>query len=124
MSIDHWPCSTRCDFDRAWCIVASWYNEEAARDMIQQELNMINQVSDDSEEVKQLVEEGFDSFLSRRALAFAELDIDNARAILIADQMDKEEEEEDQRQQQQQQQLEQQQQAQEERAMRSLYDKK
>jgi hypothetical protein len=88
------------------------YNEEAAREMIQQELNMINQVSDESEEVKQLVEEGFDSFLSRRALAFAELDIDNARAILIADQMDEEEEEEDQRQQQQQQQ----QQEQEERA--------
>jgi thiol-disulfide isomerase/thioredoxin len=92
------------------------YNEEAAKDMIQQELTMINQIHDDMEEVKQLVEEGFDPFLSRRALAFAELNIDDARAILLADQMDEEEEEqaeaqEQQRQydQQQQQQLEQEQ---------------
>jgi hypothetical protein len=41
------------------------YNEEAVRDDSAR-VNMINQVSDDSvEEVKQLVEEGFDSF-SRR----------------------------------------------------------
>jgi thioredoxin-like negative regulator of GroEL len=39
------------------------------------------------------VSEGFDSFMSRRALAFAEQNMDDARAILIADQMDEEEEE-------------------------------
>jgi thioredoxin-like negative regulator of GroEL len=72
------------------------YNEEAATAMIQQELEMISAVSEDSEEVKQLVSEGFDSFLSRRALAFGDLDIDDARAILAADRMDEEEEEQQQ----------------------------
>jgi thioredoxin-like negative regulator of GroEL len=69
---------------------------------------MINRYPMILEEVKQLVEEGFDSFSVVTALAFAELDIDNARAILIADQMD---EEGGRRRSTQQQQLEQQQQA-------------
>jgi thioredoxin len=70
------------------------YNEKAARDMIQYELDLIANIPADCKEVQQLVEEGFDSFLSRRALAFAENNMDNARAILIADQMDEEEEKE------------------------------
>jgi thioredoxin-like negative regulator of GroEL len=44
-----------------------------------------------------LVAEGHDSFLSRRALAFAEMNVDDARAILLADQMDAEEEAEEAR---------------------------
>jgi thioredoxin 1 len=68
------------------------YNENAAREMIQQELDMISQISEDSEDVELLVSEGFDVFLSRRALAFAERNIDDARAILLADKMDAEEE--------------------------------
>ena len=70
------------------------FNEQAARDMVQTELDLINsQVPEDSPNVKALVEDGFDSFLSRRALAFAENNMEDARAILIADQMDQEEEE-------------------------------
>lgn len=69
------------------------YNEELARNMIQQELDIIQNVSEDSEEVKQLVAEGYDQFLARRALAFSDKDMDDARAILLADKLDEEEEE-------------------------------
>jgi thiol-disulfide isomerase/thioredoxin len=69
------------------------YNEQAARAMIQQELDLISNIPEDSENVKTLVEEGYDSFLSRRALAFADDNMDDARAILLADQLDAEEEE-------------------------------
>ena len=69
------------------------YNEQAARDMIQVELDLIANVPEDSDYVKQLVEEGYDSFLCRRALAFADGNMDDARAILLADKMDAEEEE-------------------------------
>ena len=68
------------------------YNEKAARDMIQMELDMISQIQEDSEDVQLLVSEGFDAFFVRRALAFTERNIDNARAILLADKMDEEEE--------------------------------
>lgn len=68
------------------------YDEDAAREMIQQELVFIEKVSVESEEVKQLVSEGHDLFMTRRALAFAEMNVDDARAILLADQMDAEEE--------------------------------
>jgi thioredoxin len=68
------------------------YDETAARQMIQQEIDMIAQVQEDSAQVQQLVGEGFDTFLSRRALAFAEMNMEDARAILLADQMDEEEE--------------------------------
>lgn len=68
------------------------YHEDAAREMIQQELQMIEKIPEDSSEVKQLVSEGYSTFLSRRALAFAENDLDNARAILLADEADEEEE--------------------------------
>ena len=66
-------------------------DEVAARELIQQELDRIQQVSEDSPEVQTLVSEGFDPFLSRRALAFAEMNMDDARAILLADQLDEEE---------------------------------
>jgi hypothetical protein len=80
------------------------YDEQAARSLLEQEVERIRQVSEDSESVRTLVGEGFDPFLTRRALAFADMDIDDARAILLADQMDQEEAEEEKRQQQQQQQ--------------------
>jgi len=71
------------------------FNESAAREMIQQELDLIESIQKDSEYVKTLTKEGFDEFLSRRALAFAENNLEDARAILMADQMDAEEEEEE-----------------------------
>jgi thioredoxin 1 len=68
------------------------FNEQAARDMIQMELDMISQIDPDSENVQVLVQEGYqDTLLVRRALAFADGNIDNARAILLADKMDEEE---------------------------------
>eukprot|EP00980_Cylindrotheca_fusiformis_P012556 scaffold3084_cov144-Cylindrotheca_fusiformis.AAC.4 len=70
------------------------YNENAARAMIQHELDLIAKIPPDSPEVKELEEEGFDTFLSRRALAFAENNMADARAILVADQMDEDEENE------------------------------
>jgi thioredoxin 1 len=68
------------------------YNETAACEMIQMELDMISQIQEDSDDVKSLVAEGYDSFFVRRALAFAERNINDARAILLADKMDEEEE--------------------------------
>jgi thioredoxin 1 len=68
------------------------YHEKAARDMIQMELDMISQIHEDSADVQLLVSEGFDSFFVRRALAFAERNVDDARAILLADKLDEEEE--------------------------------
>lgn len=69
------------------------FHEHAAREMIQLELEMIEQITEDCEEVQKLVSEGYeDTFLVRRALAFAERNIDDARAILIADKLDEEEE--------------------------------
>ena len=68
------------------------YDEDAAREMIRQELVFIEKVSKDAQEVKQLVSEGHDIFLVRRALAFAEMNVEDARAILLADQMDAEQE--------------------------------
>ena len=41
-----------------------------------------------------MVSEGFDPFFSRRSLAFAEMNVEDARAILVADQMDEDEERE------------------------------
>jgi len=61
------------------------YSETAARAMIQYELDMMETIPEDSEQVQQLVSEGHDSFLSRRALAFAEMNMEDARAILLAD---------------------------------------
>ena len=72
------------------------FNESAAREMIQQELDLIEAMPADSEEVQTLTGEGFDVFMSRRALAFAENNVEDARAILLADQMDAEEEEQEQ----------------------------
>jgi hypothetical protein len=69
------------------------FNESAARLMIQQELDLIDSIQIDSEDVQALTEEGYDEFLSRRALAFAESNLEDARAILMADQMDADEEE-------------------------------
>jgi len=69
------------------------YNEQAAREMIALELEMIAQIREDSEEVQQLVDEGWGKFMARRALAFAERNVADARAILMADKLDEEEEE-------------------------------
>ena len=68
------------------------FNESAARAMIQQELDLIASIPEDSEDVQKLVGEGFDVFMSRRALAFSENNLEDARAILLADKMDAEEE--------------------------------
>ena len=70
------------------------YFPDQARAMIQQELDMIEQVPADAPTVQTLVDEGFDPFLSRRALAFTDLNLEDARALLIAEQEDDEEEEE------------------------------
>ena len=82
------------------------FDRDAGRQMIQQELNMISQIPEDSPLVHALIAEGFDPFLSRRALAFAEANIADARAILLADKEDEEQqlrdEEEEARQQQEQ----------------------
>ena len=71
------------------------FNESAARAMLQQELDLIANIPEDSESVKTLTAEGFDVFMSRRALAFAENKLEDARAILLADQLDAKEEEEE-----------------------------
>lgn len=76
------------------------YSVSAAREMIQQELDLITTIPEDSDEVHQLISEGYDRFLSRRALAFAEMNMDDARAILMADMEDGEEEEQQRLQQQ------------------------
>jgi thioredoxin 1 len=68
------------------------YNETTASDMIRMELDMISQIQEDSDDVKTLVAEGYDSFFVRRALAFAERNVNDARAILLADKLDEEEE--------------------------------
>ncbi len=65
-------------------------NEEAARTIVHAEVSAIANVAEDSAEVQQLVSEGFDMFFARRSLAFSGMDIDNARAILIADAEDEE----------------------------------
>lgn len=72
------------------------FHEGKARELLQQELQRIQTVGAESPEVQQLVSEGHDAFLSRRALAFAEGDLDDARAILHADQMDEEAEQQQQ----------------------------
>jgi thiol-disulfide isomerase/thioredoxin len=65
-------------------------NEEAARTIVEAEVAATANVAEDSPEVQQLVSEGFDMFFARRSLAFSGMDIDNARAILIADAEDEE----------------------------------
>ena len=73
-------------------------NEEAARAIVEAEVSAIANVAEDCEEVQQLVSEGFDTFFARRSLAFSGMDIDNARAILVADAEDEEAEVEAQQQ--------------------------
>jgi len=68
------------------------FDESAARAMIQTELDLIAAIPEDSEDVQTLVGEGFEVFMSRRALAFSENNLNGARAILLAEQMDAEEE--------------------------------
>ncbi len=66
-------------------------NEAAARSIIQAEIDAITGVSENCAEVKQLVEEGYtDIFFVRRSLAFSEMNVDDARAILEADREDEE----------------------------------
>ncbi len=66
-------------------------NEAAARSIIQAEIDAISGVSEDCAEVKQLIEEGYkDVFFVRRSLAFSEMNVDDARAILDADREDEE----------------------------------
>uniref|UniRef100_A0A7S4R534 Thioredoxin domain-containing protein n=1 Tax=Ditylum brightwellii TaxID=49249 RepID=A0A7S4R534_9STRA len=66
------------------------YNEHAARELISAEIEAISAIAEDAEEVKELISEGHDEFLVRRALAFAEMNVGDARAILLADREDEE----------------------------------
>ena len=68
-------------------------NIDAAKQMIILEKHAIESVSEDSIEVQQLLSEGYDLTLSRRALAFTENNVDNARAVLMADEEDEMQEE-------------------------------
>ena len=64
-------------------------NEEAARSIVHTELNAVSGVPEDCDVVRKLVDEGHgDVFLVRRALAFSEMNVDDARAILVADRED------------------------------------
>ncbi|KAL7484965.1 hypothetical protein ACHAW6_010564 [Cyclotella cf. meneghiniana] len=63
-------------------------DQQLARKIVQAEVDAISAVSEDCDEVKQLVSEGFNPFFSRRSLAFADMNVDDARAILLADQED------------------------------------
>lgn len=65
-------------------------DEEAARSIVQSEVDAMARVPEDCPEVTQLVDEGFDAFFVRRSLAFSEMNVDNARAILMADREDEE----------------------------------
>jgi len=67
------------------------YNEEKAREIIQYEIDAVKEkVPDDSTEVKTLIDEGFDSTMVKRALALTDMNMDDARAVLIAEQEDEE----------------------------------
>ncbi|KAL3785263.1 hypothetical protein HJC23_002718 [Cyclotella cryptica] len=63
-------------------------DQDLARKIVQAEVDAISGVSEDCDEVKQLVSEGFNPFFSRRSLAFSDMNVDDARAILLADQED------------------------------------
>jgi len=63
---------------------------DGAKSIVQNEIDAISNISEDSEEVKQLVDEGYDTFFVRRSLAFSDMNVDNARAILLADKEDEE----------------------------------
>jgi thioredoxin len=76
--------STRKDKDEE----ESSFDVDAARKMIQDELQYINSIPEDDDRVKLLVAEGFDTFLVRRALAFVEGDVNDARAVLEAERED------------------------------------
>jgi len=65
-------------------------DETLARELILAERDAIRGVTEDCDEVKQLVSEGHDALLSRRALAFTDMNVDDARAILVADEEDEE----------------------------------
>lgn len=64
------------------------FDEDYARQLILAEQEAIRNIAKDCDEVKQLASEGHDALLVRRALAFADMNVDNARAILVADQED------------------------------------
>ena len=65
-------------------------DKDSAKSIVQNEIDAISNISEDSEEVKQLVDEGYDIFFVRRSLAFSDMNVDNARAILLADKEDEE----------------------------------
>jgi thioredoxin-like negative regulator of GroEL len=67
-------------------------NQEAALETLQYELDLIATISSDSPNVQALVQEGYDEFLSRRALALTGNVMEDAKAVLIADQLDEQEE--------------------------------
>ena len=76
---------------------AAVFDKAAARSVVTNELNAVSGIPEDWDEVRALMDEGRtdDVFLASRALAFS--DIDDARAILVADREDEEAEEEEER---------------------------
>jgi len=70
-------------------------NETAARAIIQNEIDAVASVPEDCDELITLTDEGHDSKLARRALAFADRSLPTARAILYADEEDAREEAEE-----------------------------
>lgn len=66
---------------------------DRAVEYLQYEKDLISSIDEDSPEIRDLVGSGFSADESRRALALTEGDVDNARAILIAEAEDAAEEE-------------------------------
>lgn len=71
------------------------FDEQKAREIIQYEIDALSNTSNSSEEldemVSQLESEGFqDSDMIRRALALTDMNMDDARAVLLAEQEDEE----------------------------------
>jgi len=66
-------------------LAASNGNAELAREIIAYEVQSTCSVSDDSEDLAALVEEGYDAAAAKRALALSELNVNDARAILEAE---------------------------------------
>jgi thiol-disulfide isomerase/thioredoxin len=78
------------------------FSYDAAKQLIQQELELVAQVPPDAPHVQTLIAEGYkDVFAVRRALVLADMDLADARAILLSKQQDDENDEKEQQQQDQ-----------------------
>jgi len=66
-------------------LAAAKGDEALAREIIEYEQSTTSTVSDNAEELKSLVEQGYDADLAKRALALTEMNVDDAKAILEAE---------------------------------------